>query len=57
MKGKHPDELRLQRSIAHLRRRAGYLGKSQLISAKQNAGRPQDLADIEEINRADGRTD
>jgi hypothetical protein len=23
MKGKHPDELRLQRSIAHLRRRAG----------------------------------
>jgi predicted nucleotidyltransferase len=31
-----------------------YLGKSDLILAKQTAGRLQDLADIEEIHRADG---
>lgn len=31
-----------------------YLGKSDLILAKQNAGRLQDLADIEELHRADG---
>jgi hypothetical protein len=34
-----------------------YLGKADLIRAKQTAGRLQDLADIEEINRADGRID
>ena len=31
-----------------------YLGKSDLILAKRTAGRLQDLADIEELNRADG---
>lgn len=31
-----------------------YLGKEDLIRAKQTAGRLQDLADIEEIRRADG---
>lgn len=30
-----------------------YLGKEALITAKKTAGRLQDLADIEEINRAD----
>lgn len=30
-----------------------YLGKSDLIRAKQTAGRLQDLADIEELQRAD----
>jgi hypothetical protein len=30
-----------------------YLGKADLIIAKQTAGRLQDLADIEEIRRAD----
>ena len=30
-----------------------YLGKEALILAKQTAGRLQDLADIEEMNRAD----
>lgn len=30
-----------------------YLGKSDLILAKQTAGRLQDLADIEELHRAD----
>ena len=29
-----------------------YLGKSDLITAKKTAARPQDLADIEEIRRA-----
>jgi len=29
-----------------------YLGKSDLIIAKQTAGRPQDLADLEELRRA-----
>ena len=29
-----------------------YLGKNDLITAKQTAGRPQDLADIDELNRA-----
>ena len=29
------------------------LGKSDLILAKQNAGRPQDLADLDELRRAD----
>jgi hypothetical protein len=28
-----------------------YLGKSDLITAKQTAGRPQDLADLDELNR------
>lgn len=31
-----------------------YLGKADLIRAKQNAGRPQDLADLDEIRRSDG---
>jgi hypothetical protein len=31
-----------------------FLGKAQLIHAKQTAGRPQDLADLDEIRRADG---
>jgi hypothetical protein len=31
-----------------------FLGKHQLILAKQTAGRPQDLADLDEIRRADG---
>lgn len=31
-----------------------FLGKDHLVSAKQTAGRLQDLADIEEINRATG---
>lgn len=31
-----------------------YLGKSDLIRAKQTAGRMQDLADIEELRRAPG---
>lgn len=30
-----------------------YLGKADLICAKQTAGRPQDLADIDELRRAD----
>jgi hypothetical protein len=30
-----------------------FLGRSQLIMAKSNAGRPQDMADIDEIRRAD----
>lgn len=30
-----------------------YLGKSDLIKAKQAAGRPQDLADLDELRRAD----
>jgi hypothetical protein len=50
MKGKHPDELRLQRSVTKL---IHYLGKADLISAKQTAGRPQDLADLDELRRAD----
>ena len=29
-----------------------YLAKSDLITAKQTAGRPQDLADLDELNRA-----
>jgi hypothetical protein len=29
-----------------------YLGKSDLIIAKQTAGRPQDLADLDELRRA-----
>jgi len=29
-----------------------YLGKSDLITAKQTAGRPQDLADLDELSRA-----
>lgn len=29
-----------------------YLSKSDLIAAKQNAGRPQDLADLDELRRA-----
>lgn len=29
-----------------------YLGKSDLIRAKQTAGRPQDLADLDELRRA-----
>lgn len=31
-----------------------YLGKSDLITAKQTAGRPQDLADLDELRRAPG---
>ncbi len=31
----------------------GYLGKADLIHAKQTAGRLQDLADLDEIRRAD----
>lgn len=31
-----------------------YLGKSDLILTKQTAGRLQDLADVEELRRADG---
>lgn len=31
-----------------------YLGKADLIRAKQTAGRLQDLADIDELRRADG---
>jgi hypothetical protein len=31
-----------------------FLGKSHLVAAKQTAGRLQDLADLEEIRRADG---
>ena len=31
-----------------------YLGKADLIRAKQTAGRLQDLADLDEIRRADG---
>lgn len=31
-----------------------YLGKSDLILAKQTAGRPQDLADLDELRRAPG---
>ena len=31
-----------------------YLGKSDLILAKQTAGRPQDLADLDELRRAGG---
>jgi hypothetical protein len=30
-----------------------YLGKADLICAKQAAGRPQDLADLDELRRAD----
>jgi hypothetical protein len=30
-----------------------FLGKSHLVLAKQGAGRPQDLADLDEIRRAD----
>ena len=30
-----------------------YLGKDDLISAKKSASRPQDLADLDEIRRAD----
>ena len=30
-----------------------YLGKEDLIKAKQTAGRPQDLADIDELKRAE----
>jgi len=30
-----------------------YLGKTSLIIAKQTAGRPQDLADLDELRRAD----
>ncbi len=33
-----------------------YLGKADLIRAKQTAGRYQDLADIEEIHRACGQS-
>jgi hypothetical protein len=29
-----------------------YLGKTDLILAKQTAGRPQDLADLDELRRA-----
>jgi len=31
-----------------------YLGKKDLIAAKKCAGRPQDLADIDEIRRSEG---
>lgn len=31
-----------------------FLGKSHLVLAKQGAGRPQDLADLDEIRRAAG---
>lgn len=31
-----------------------FLGKPQLLLAKQMAGRPQDMADLDEIRRADG---
>ena len=31
-----------------------YLGKAALLEAKRQAGRMQDLADIEEIQRAEG---
>ncbi|PAW63205.1 MAG: hypothetical protein B9S38_17870 [Verrucomicrobiia bacterium Tous-C4TDCM] len=41
MKGKHPDELRLQRSV------------TQVVTAKKTAGRLQDLADLDELRRAD----
>ncbi len=40
MKGMHPDELRLQRSV------------TQVITAKKTAGRLQDLADLDELRRA-----
>jgi len=30
-----------------------YLGKADLITAKKTAGRPQDLADLDELRRAD----
>lgn len=30
-----------------------YLGKADLIKAKKKAGRPQDLADLDELGRAD----
>jgi hypothetical protein len=30
-----------------------YLGKADLIKAKKKAGRPQDLADLDELRRAD----
>jgi hypothetical protein len=30
-----------------------YLGKKDLITAKQSAGRPQDLADLDELRRTD----
>jgi hypothetical protein len=33
--------------------REDYLGKADLITAKQTAGRPQDLADLDELRRAD----
>ncbi len=29
-----------------------YLGKTDLIRAKQTAGRPQDLADLDELRRS-----
>ena len=38
--GKDPNELRLQRSV------------TKLVRAKQTAGRPQDLADLDELRRA-----
>lgn len=31
-----------------------YLGKDELIAAKKNASRPQDLADIDELRRSEG---
>jgi hypothetical protein len=34
-----------------------FLGKSALIRAKQAAGRPQDLADLDELRRAEGGID
>ncbi len=30
-----------------------YLGKPDLVTAKKTAGRPQDLADLDELRRAD----
>ena len=34
-----------------------YLSKAALIKAKRLAGRPQDLADLDEIRRADDLSD
>ncbi|NQX01321.1 hypothetical protein HQ447_11745 [bacterium] len=31
-----------------------YLGRADLVRAKQTAGRPQDLADLDELRRAEG---
>ncbi|WP_424312789.1 hypothetical protein [Haloferula sp.] len=34
-----------------------YLGKADLVEAKKTAGRPQDLADLEELQRATPESD